>query len=46
MQENISNQKDQIEEPTFILMSEQINKFKKPQLISKLDKRNVISTRT
>lgn len=41
MSQNNSDQENDIEEPIFASISNEINKFKKPQLILELNKRNL-----
>jgi len=46
MSQNNIDQENDIEEPIFISLSNEVNKFKKPQLILELNKRNLNSVGT
>ena len=46
MSQNNSDQENEIGEPIFVSLSNEINKFKKPQLILELNKRNLNSVGT
>jgi len=46
MSQNNSDQENEIEEPSFVSLSNEINKFKKPQLILELNKINLNSAGT
>lgn len=46
MSQNNNNQENEIEEPIFISLPNEINKVNKPQLILELNKRNLNSVGT